>query len=61
MQLPFSEDVKNFTFPMLSDRYTKSGARVLKHAFLPTEELEASMDKFVDALDLNILAEEVDG
>lgn len=53
--------MRHLQFPSLDERFTKSMTKVTKHAFLPTDELKASMDDFVDALDLNQLAEEVDG
>ncbi|KIJ59827.1 hypothetical protein HYDPIDRAFT_118081 [Hydnomerulius pinastri MD-312] len=52
VQMPFADDVRHYTFPSLSTLISRSGERIAKHPYLPTEEQLEAMDKFVDAMDL---------
>ncbi|KAF9229802.1 ku80-like protein [Gyrodon lividus] len=52
VQMPFADDVRHYTFPPLSTLTSRSGERITKHPYLPTEEQFEAMDKFVDAMDL---------
>ncbi|KAF8845541.1 ku80-like protein [Paxillus ammoniavirescens] len=58
VQMPFADDVRHYTFPSLSTLTSRSGERITKHAYLPTEEQLEAMDKFVDAMDLTDAGEE---
>lgn len=57
-QMPFADDVRHYTFPSLSTLTSRSGERMTRHAYLPTEEQLEAMDKFVDAMDLTDAGEE---
>ncbi|KIJ21356.1 hypothetical protein PAXINDRAFT_123034 [Paxillus involutus ATCC 200175] len=58
VQMPFADDVRHYTFPSLSTLTSRSGERMTRHAYLPTEEQLEAMDKFVDAMDLTDAGEE---
>ncbi|GAA5841631.1 hypothetical protein JCM5353_002754 [Sporobolomyces roseus] len=60
IRLPFGEDIRSFEFPSLSNLFNRKGLRIESHPLLPTEEQDAAMDKFVDAMDLTEAAK-VDG
>lgn len=51
-QMPFADDVRQYTFASLDNLVSKTGAAVTSHPYLPTEEQLAAMDAFVDAMDL---------
>lgn len=50
--MPFADDVRRYTFPSFSTLISKSGERITKHPYIPTEEQLEAMDDFVDAMDL---------
>jgi len=50
--MPFADDVRHYTFPSLSTLVSRSGEKVTKHPYIPTEEQLEAMDNFVDAMDL---------
>ncbi|KIK99226.1 hypothetical protein PAXRUDRAFT_822994 [Paxillus rubicundulus Ve08.2h10] len=58
VQMPFADDVRHYTFPSLSVLTSRSGERITKHPYLPTEEQLEAMDMFVDAMDLTDAGEE---
>ena len=51
--LPFAEDVRAYQFPPLDKVITISGQTMTKHRLLPSDELTAAMDDYVDAMDLS--------
>lgn len=50
--MPFADDVRHYTFPSLSNLVSRSGEKITKHPYIPTEEQLEAMDDFVDAMDL---------
>ncbi|KAI0638826.1 SPOC domain-like protein [Trametes polyzona] len=52
VQMPFAEDVRNFTFASLENLVNKKGEPVTEHPYLPTNEQLDAMEEFVDAMDL---------
>ncbi|KAH0838704.1 hypothetical protein J3R83DRAFT_7032 [Lanmaoa asiatica] len=50
--MPFADDVRHYTFPSLSTLVSRSGQKITKHPYIPTEEQLEAMDNFVDAMDL---------
>ncbi|OJA12521.1 hypothetical protein AZE42_07151 [Rhizopogon vesiculosus] len=52
VQMPFADDVRKYTFASLENLVSKSGEKITKHPYLPTEEQLDAMDKFIDAMDL---------
>ncbi|OJT04950.1 ATP-dependent DNA helicase II subunit 2 [Trametes pubescens] len=52
VQMPFADDIRNFTFASLENLVTKKGEVVKEHPYLPTNEQMDTMEKFVDAMDL---------
>jgi len=50
--MPFADDVRKYTFASLENLVSKSGEKITKHPYLPTEEQLEAMDKFIDAMDL---------
>ncbi|KAI0932900.1 hypothetical protein AcW2_001392 [Taiwanofungus camphoratus] len=52
VQMPFADDVRNFTFASLDTLISRKGEVITKHPYLPTEEQMEAMDHFVDAMDL---------
>lgn len=52
VQLPFFEDVRSYTFPLLDKVITTSGKEVKEHRNLPSEDLISSMSKYVDSMEL---------
>ncbi|KAG1738615.1 SPOC domain-like protein [Suillus paluster] len=58
VQMPFADDVRKYTFSSLENLVSKSGEKVTKHPYIPTEEQLEAMDKFVDAMDLSGLCGE---
>ncbi|KAF9242344.1 SPOC domain-like protein [Melanogaster broomeanus] len=52
VQMPFADDARHYTFPSLSTLTSRSGEKITKHPYIPTEEQLEAMDKFVDAMDL---------
>ncbi|KAG9310306.1 SPOC domain-like protein [Chiua virens] len=51
-QMPFADDVRQYTFPSLTTLVSRSGVKITKHPYIPTEEQLEAMDNFVDAMDL---------
>ncbi|KAL0945550.1 hypothetical protein HGRIS_014711 [Hohenbuehelia grisea] len=51
-QMPFADDVRKYTFASLDNLISKKGEKITRHPYIPTEEQEAAMDAFVDAMDL---------
>ncbi|KAH7883997.1 SPOC domain-like protein [Phlebopus sp. FC_14] len=52
VQMPFADDIRHYTFPSLSTLTSRTGERITKHPYLPTDQQLEAMDKFVDAMDL---------
>ena len=50
--MPFADDLRNFPFASLDNLVSKTGDKVTSHPYLPTEEQEKAMERFVDAMDL---------
>jgi ATP-dependent DNA helicase 2 subunit 2 len=61
VELPFEEDMRRYKFPPLDRKLTVSGKVITEHKDLPTDDLTDAMSKFVDAMDLSMLAEDDDG
>ena len=51
-QMPFADDVRKYTFASLDNLINKKGEAVSKHPYIPTDEQQEAMDKFVDAMDV---------
>ncbi|KAG8220208.1 SPOC domain-like protein [Butyriboletus roseoflavus] len=52
VQMPFADDVRRYTFPSLTTLISRSGEKLTKHPYIPTEEQLEAMDNFVDAMNL---------
>lgn len=50
--MPFADDIRHYTFPSLTALVSRSGEKITKHPYIPTEEQLEAMDNFVDAMDL---------
>jgi len=50
--MPFADDVRHYTFPSLTTLISRTGERITKHPYLPTEEQLDAMGKFIDDMDL---------
>jgi ATP-dependent DNA helicase 2 subunit 2 len=50
--LPFAEDFRSYRFPPLDKVLTVSGKSLASHRNLPSDDMQAAMDKFVDSMDL---------
>lgn len=50
--MPFADDVRKYTFASLDILVNKKGELVTKHPYIPTDEQQAAMDKFVDSMDV---------
>lgn len=59
--LPFAEDIRSYQFPPLDRVVTVSGQTLTNHRFLPTDELNAAMSDYVDAMDLSVYGTEDNG
>ncbi|GAA6009415.1 hypothetical protein JCM11491_003548 [Sporobolomyces phaffii] len=57
LRLPFGEDVRSPGFASLSHLFNRKGQRIETHALLPTKAQDDAMDAFVDAMNLDSLAE----
>ncbi|KAI6153115.1 SPOC domain-like protein [Pisolithus tinctorius] len=53
VQLPFADDIRHYTFPSLTTLTSRTGERITKHPYLPTEEQLEAMDQFIDDMDLS--------
>lgn len=52
VQLPFAEDVRSYRFPPLDKVVTISGKVVTEHRYLPDDDLQNAMSKYVDSMEL---------
>jgi ATP-dependent DNA helicase 2 subunit 2 len=52
VQLPFAEDVRTYRFPPLDKVITVSRKVVTEHRNLPSDNLQAAMDNYVDSMEL---------
>jgi hypothetical protein len=50
--MPFADDVRKYSFASLDHLINKKGEVVTKHPYIPTDEQQEVMNKFVDAMDL---------
>lgn len=50
--MPFADDVRHYTFPSLTTLISRSGEKLTKHLYIPTEEQLEAMDDLLDAMDL---------
>jgi ATP-dependent DNA helicase 2 subunit 2 len=55
VQVPFAEDVRNYTFAPLDRVITMKGKVLTKHRNIPTEEQDQAMSDLVDSMDLRKL------
>ncbi|KAI5283491.1 ATP-dependent DNA helicase II subunit 2, partial [Ascosphaera aggregata] len=53
VQVPFAEDIRTYRFPPLDKIVTVSGKEVYEHRNLPSKDLLASMERFVDKMELS--------
>lgn len=60
VRVPFCDDVHRFAFPPLDRLPVKGGGFITKHATIPDSAQQASMDAFVDAMDLMDMDEDGD-
>lgn len=61
VELPFSEDVRNYKFPPLDRVLTVSGKSLKVHRHLPNDDLTCAMSDYVDAMDLSSAATNDEG
>jgi ATP-dependent DNA helicase 2 subunit 2 len=59
--LPFAEDVRICRFPPLNKVITASGYTLMKHRYLPTDDLVGAMSDYVDSMDLSIAGQDEEG
>ena len=59
--LPFAEDVRVYRFPPLDKVISSSGTSIMKHRYLPTDDLQGSMSEYVDSMDLSAFGRDEDG
>ncbi|KAG9127750.1 ATP-dependent DNA helicase II subunit 2 [Ceratobasidium sp. 392] len=52
VQIPFAEDFRRFSFPSLERYVSKKGEVLTEHPYIPTSEMHAAMDDWVDSMDL---------
>lgn len=50
--MPFADDVRHYTFPSLTTLISRTGERITKHPYLPTEDQLDAMGRFIDDMDL---------
>ncbi|KAF9560191.1 SPOC domain-like protein [Agrocybe pediades] len=60
-QMPFADDVREYSFASLDVLINKKGEEVKEHPYLPTDEQLDAMDDFVDAMDLMDAGEDDEG
>lgn len=53
VELPFAEDLRQFTFPPLDKVVTVAGKNLFQHRNLPNDDLMQSMGDYIDAMDLS--------
>ncbi|KAH0537790.1 hypothetical protein FGG08_005472 [Glutinoglossum americanum] len=61
VQLPFTEDMRNYRFPPLDKVVTVSGKILKEHRNLPTDQLMKAMSNYVDQMDLSTFAKDDEG
>ena len=61
LQLPFTEDVRQYKFPPLDRILTVSGKKITEHRNLPTDALKDAMSEYVDRMDLAQVGADDDG
>ncbi|KAJ4993687.1 Ku70/Ku80 N-terminal alpha/beta domain-containing protein [Stagonosporopsis vannaccii] len=61
VELPFEEDMRRYKFPPLDRKLTVSGKVITEHRDLPSADLTAAMDAYVDSMDLSTFGEDEDG
>lgn len=59
--LPFAEDLRTYRFPPLDRVITTSGATLMKHRNLPSDDLVDAMSDYVDSMDLSTFDKDEDG
>ncbi|CAE6469453.1 unnamed protein product [Rhizoctonia solani] len=52
VQIPFAEDVRRYPFPSLDRYVTKKNEVLEEHPYIPTSDMNAAMDDWVDNMDL---------
>lgn len=50
--MPFADDVRRYVFPPLLNLVSKKGEKLEKHPYLPSQEQQEAMERFVDDMDL---------
>lgn len=58
LQLPFAEDVRSYRFPPLDKIMTVSGKVIKEHRNLPSDDLLAAMENYVNSAELSELNED---
>jgi ATP-dependent DNA helicase 2 subunit 2 len=59
--LPFAEDVPVYRFPPLDRIVNSSGGIITKHRYLPTDDLDDAMGKYIDKMDLSTFGTDDEG
>ncbi|KAJ1310918.1 hypothetical protein OPQ81_009430 [Rhizoctonia solani] len=52
VQVPYAEDIRRYSFPSLERYVAKSGDVLTEHPYIPTSEMQAAMDDWVDGMGL---------
>ncbi|KAF8708422.1 SPOC domain-like protein, partial [Rhizoctonia solani] len=52
VQVPFAEDIRHYSFPSLERYVSKKGELLTEHPYIPTDDMRAAMDSWVDGMDL---------
>jgi ATP-dependent DNA helicase 2 subunit 2 len=53
IELPFAEDIRQYTFPPLDKVVTVAGKNLIQHRHLPSDDLLEAMSQYIDAMDLS--------
>ena len=61
VQLPFTEDVRQYKFPPLDRVITVSGKKITEHRNLPSDSLQQAMSEYVDEMDLSGVEKDNEG
>ena len=61
VELPFAEDIRQYTFPPLDKVVTVAGKHLIQHRTLPSDELMEAMGRYVDAMDVSTSAKDEEG
>jgi len=61
VQLPFTEDVRDYKFPPLDRVITVSGKAIKEHRNLPGDALKAALSEYVDQMDLSKFGKDDEG